>query len=354
MLNHAQVTATVDRIADVQLHDGMIPWYPGGHADPWNHVEAAMALTVGARRRDAERAYRWLADTQEPDGSWFNYYGDGVVLDRRRDTNACAYVATGVWHHFSATCDRGFLDATFTMVESAVEYVLRFQQPGGEVLWCLEPDGSAGCYALLAASSSIHLSLRCAVAAAEASDRPRPEWELATARLANAISHRPHAFEPKHRYAMDWYYPVLCGAVGGSAAQARLRRGWPTFVMDGLGVRCVSDQPWVTSAETAECSLAMTACGLHDEATLLLAWAERLRAPEGSYWTGCVYPEDVHFPGDERSTYSSAAIVLAHDAMFGKGPAAGLFRGEGLPGGLLLPEAPLVASEAGADPAQHP
>ncbi|HSH61382.1 MAG TPA: hypothetical protein VK988_17420 [Acidimicrobiales bacterium] len=354
MLSPAQVAATVDRIADVQLRDGMIPWYAGGHADPWNHVEAAMALTVGARRRDAERAYGWLAATQEPDGSWFNYYGDGVVLDRRRDTNVCAYVATGVWHHFSATCDRGFLDDTFGMVESAIDFVLRLQQPGGEVLWCVEPDGSVGDYALLAASSSIHLSLRCAVAAAEAVGRPRPDWELATGRLAHAIIHRPHAFEPKHRFAMDWYYPVLCGAIGGKPAEARLRQGWATFVMDGLGVRCVSDQPWVTSAETAECSLALTACGLYDEAALLLAWVGLLREPEGTYWTGCVYPQTVYFPGDERSTYSSAAVVLAHDAMYGTGPAAGLFRGVGLPRGLVLPEGPLVASDAGANPAHQP
>ena len=24
----------------------MIPWFPGGHCDPWNHVECAMALDV--------------------------------------------------------------------------------------------------------------------------------------------------------------------------------------------------------------------------------------------------------------------------------------------------------------------
>lgn len=211
-----------------------------------------------------------------------------------------------------------------------------------------------GRYALLAASSSIHLSLRCAVAAAETLGRPRPDWELAAGRLAHAIAHRPHAFEPKHRFAMDWYYPVLCGALSGPAAEARLRQGWPTFVMDGLGVRCVSDAPWVTSAETAECSLALTACGLYDEAALLLAWAERLRGPEGSYWTGCVYPEAVHFPDDERSTYSSAAVVLAHDALYGKSPTAGLFRGVGLPRGLVLLEGPLVVSDAGANPAQQP
>ncbi|HWC10036.1 MAG TPA: methyltransferase domain-containing protein, partial [Acidimicrobiales bacterium] len=49
-LTAAEVAATVGSIAAVQLGDGMIPWFPGGHADPWNHVEAAMALAVGGRR----------------------------------------------------------------------------------------------------------------------------------------------------------------------------------------------------------------------------------------------------------------------------------------------------------------
>ena len=36
------------------------------------------------------------------------------------------------------------------------------------------------------------------------------------------------------------------------AAIARLASGWDTFIMDGLGTRCVSDEPWVTASETAE------------------------------------------------------------------------------------------------------
>ena len=39
-----QVQATVDAIAEWQLPSGMVPWVPGGHADPWIHVEADMAL----------------------------------------------------------------------------------------------------------------------------------------------------------------------------------------------------------------------------------------------------------------------------------------------------------------------
>ncbi|HLY82468.1 MAG TPA: hypothetical protein VKQ71_05755, partial [Acidimicrobiales bacterium] len=52
----AEVAATADWIASVQLPSGMIPWFPGGHADPWNHVEAAMALGLAGRRAEAEAA----------------------------------------------------------------------------------------------------------------------------------------------------------------------------------------------------------------------------------------------------------------------------------------------------------
>jgi len=51
-----------------------------------------------------------------------------------------------------------------------------------------------------------------------------------------------------------------------------------------------------------------------------------------------VYPEGIFFPGGERSSYTSAAIVLADEALDGVSPAAGLFRGENLPTGLYLRE----------------
>ena len=64
--------------------------------------------------------------------------------------------------------------------------------------------------------------------------------------LAHAVAFCPEAFEPKDRWAMDWYYPVLSGALVGAAARARMAERWAQFVMDGRGVRCVSDRPWVT------------------------------------------------------------------------------------------------------------
>ena len=68
-LTSAELAATVDSIAAVQQADGMIPWVPGGHGDPGNHVEAARALATGGRTAEAEAAYGWLAATQRADGA---------------------------------------------------------------------------------------------------------------------------------------------------------------------------------------------------------------------------------------------------------------------------------------------
>jgi hypothetical protein len=333
VLSSVEVLLTAESVAELQLPDGMIPWFPGGHCDPWNHVEAAMALTVAGFRSEALSAYQWLLDTQLPEGAWFNYYlpGSGIE-DARLDTNVCAYIATGAWHHYVCTADRRVLEEMWSAVERAVSFVLGYQLAGGEVTWSVDPDGRRGRYALLTGSSSIHHALRCAVACAEALGIERPEWELAAARLGRAVSRSPQAFEPKDEFAMDWYYPVLTGALTGREADERIDKGWSTFVMDGLGVRCVSTGPWVTAAETAECAIALQGLGRRAEALDLLAWSQGLRRPDGSYYTGIVYPEQVTFPAGESTSYSAAAIVLAADALSDASPAAGIFRGEYLPG----------------------
>jgi len=326
-LTDAELGATVDSIAAVQLDDGMIPWFPGGHADPWNHVEAAMALDVGGRRAEAEAAYRWLAATQRPDGAWHQYYVAGsLVKEAILDANVCAYVATGAWHHFLSTGDVRFLAEMWPGVDRAIGFVLDLQAPGGEIVWARHPDGTPWSFALLTASASTWFSLRCALEAAAVLGHHRPDWELSASALRTAVAERPEAFMPKDRWAMDWYYPVLVGAVSGAAARDRLAAGRSRFLLDDLGVRCVSDRPWVTAAETAECAMAHVAAGEDDVARRLLAATAHLRHDDGSYFTGMVHPERAHFPGGERATYSAAAVVLAADALTGTGPASGLFR----------------------------
>jgi hypothetical protein len=351
-LTRQQLIATVDAIASWQLPSGMIPWFPGGHADPWNHTEAAMALLVGGRRSEAERAFDWLVARQRPDGAWHRYELPERIEEDKLDANVCAYPATGVWHHWLCHRDRGFLEELWPTIERAVDFVLGLQSRRGEILWARHADGTPWPYALLTGSSSISLSLRCALAIAEQVGRERPDWEECTGRLLHAIARIPEAFAPKHRWAMDWYYPVLVGAVSGDAAQERLAGGWRRFVLVSaddsrvsaddswvsadesglldseervLGVRCVADQPWVTAAETCECALAHLRIGDRQRALQLFRATQPLRDHSGHYWTGRVFPDQVNFPADERTSYTGAAVVLCADALAAGSPASRLF-----------------------------
>ncbi|HYF46807.1 MAG TPA: hypothetical protein VD926_11395 [Acidimicrobiales bacterium] len=339
ILTATQVAETGESIAEWQLPTGMIPWFPGGHADVWNHVEALMALDVCGRHHEVERAFDWLASTQRDDGAWHQYYLADRVEQEKLDANTIAYVATGVWHHWLLSKDRGFLETTWPMVERAVEFVLDLQTPRGEILWARHADGTPWSFALLTGSSSISHSLRCAVAIAEELGEECPDWELSLGRLVHTLRHEPDAFAPKHRWAMDWYYPVLTGVVRGDEGAAHLDERLDTFYLEDKGIRCVSDRPWITAAETCECLLAYLGVGRRDFALELFQQAQSLRSEEGYYWTGIVYPQRVHFPGDERSTYTAAAVVLAADALAGASPASDLFVDHDLLPAVALGEA---------------
>jgi hypothetical protein len=124
---------------------------------------------------------------------------------------------------------------------------------------------------------------------------------------------------------MDWFYPVLGGAVRGAAAKERIAERWDRFVVPGLGVRCVSDQPWVTAAETSELVLALAAVGDVDAGVRLLRDVQHLRdTDDGAYWTGYQFAEQVRWPV-ERSTWTSAAVILAVDALTGTTPGSRVF-----------------------------
>jgi hypothetical protein len=303
----------------------MIPWSAGGHADAWNHVEAAMALSAAGDVDAATRAYRWLHDVQLADGSFYAFYGaDGAPSETRRETNPVAYLACGLAQHLACTDDAAFVWECSPMLWRALDFVLAHERPDGGFTWSIEQDGTPGAFALLAASSSIHQSLWCAASLAERLGRdPRP-YVAAARRTGAAIRRHPERFEDKSVFAMDWYYPVLGGAVVGRAARERLREGWTRFVEPGHGVRCRSDGGWVTAAESAECAIACLRAGEPGLARTVLAWSGELRRPSGAVLTGRVWPEGSTFPVEEETTYSAAAVVLAADVLVG-GPTASVF-----------------------------
>jgi GH15 family glucan-1,4-alpha-glucosidase len=327
-------------IASVQKPNGEIPWSAGGKTDPWDHVESAMGLDVAGNRSAAEQAYEWSARSQNPDGSWWSEYREGEPAPgAHKDPNMTAYIAVGVYHHFLLHRQTAFLARMWKTVQRAMAFVTGLQRPGGHIPWAQRADGSISSRSLLTGCSSMYLSLRCAANIAALLGEETHRWREAAFRLGEAIRSRPHLFDPtKARFSMDWYYPVLCGAVTGEAADRRLASGWARFAVPGWGVRCVSDRRWTTMAETAELAIALAATGRFGEAESVLSWIADKKYPDGAYWTGVTFPDGVIYTA-EKTAWTGAAVLLAADILYDLTPASRLFRHKC--GGQV---APIIAS----------
>ena len=67
------------------------------------------------------------APPSDPTGSWPIQLRNGVIEDANSDSNFCAYIATGVWHHVLVTGDRRFAETMWPVVAKAIDFVVELQ-----------------------------------------------------------------------------------------------------------------------------------------------------------------------------------------------------------------------------------
>lgn len=334
ILSPEAVARTADWVAAHQRADGAIPWFHGRRMDPWDHIHSAMGLAVAGRFDAARRAFRFLADTQGEDGAWPASSNADGLIDATRETNHAAYLATGLWHYYLAAADAEFLAEMWPTLERALAFVLALRADDGTIHWAVDANGKVWKAPLLTGCASIHGSLVCAVRIAHRLGHQRPHWDAVRAELGAVVRDRESIFhaapvpEPPGRYSMDWYYPVLGGALRGAAARARLQAEHARFIGEGVGCRCVADRAWYTVAETCELVMALDASDLTEQAHSLFTWVQRLRCQDGGYWMGISYPNQLRWP-PERPSWTAATVLLAADTLDGQSPTSGFFRSLG-------------------------
>lgn len=207
---------------------------------------------------------------------------------------------------------------------AAMSFVLSHQDNDGQIWWAVSPEGIVDKMALLTGSSSIYMSLKCAILIATVLEYDCQRWKTSLKKLGQALL-CPQLFNmTKSRYSMDWFYPILCGAITGKQAIERIQQKWDTFVVEEQGVRCVSDRPWVTVAETCEFCIALAAIGNQKTAETVFNWICDKRHEDGSYWCGFTCPDMVIWP-IEKTTWTNAVVLLAADAIFQLTPGCQLF-----------------------------
>ena len=329
----ADYAAPAARILDLQTTDGSIPWFEDGPWDAWNHVECAMALTAIGRYDAAAHAFDHLMQTQRADGAWLSEYGNALPMVERDyisresapvflDTNFCAYPAVGILHYLFATGDTRRVRQWWPMVRAAIDFVISLQRADGTVSWAFEAIGTDQDDALLAGNASIAKSLESAINLAVQLGEPSGRWQASHDALVRALRNPLERFDrlgTGQRFAMDWYYPALSGALHDHHAAQRLEAKWASFVHPELGCRCVSDEPWITVAETCELAMALLAAGRREQAEAMLNAAAPVRDANGVYWMGWQYEEETVWP-KEQPGWTQAAAILAADALRGETP----------------------------------
>jgi hypothetical protein len=323
-------------ILEVQTAEGAIPWFDDGPWDAWNHGECLMALAVMGEMEAVASGFTYLAATQEASGAWLCGYGNALPMDGRdriariaapkvRDTNFAAYPATALWHHARLSGDLAAARRWWPMARAGLDFAVACQHGEGDISWCGEAHGGPDDDAVLAGCASIHASLGCGLRLAEAIGDPQPAWQVAQRRLGAALLARPERFDrrgaDRSGFAMDWYYPVLAGALGAGEGAGRIDRDWSRFVEAGRGCRCVDSEPWATVAESAELAMALVRLGRRREAADLLDWQDAHRDADGAWWMGWQFAEAIPWPL-EKPAWTQAAMILARDALHDLSPAS--------------------------------
>ena len=321
--------SSVEYILKVQNQDGSIPWEENKKLDPWDHIEAAMGLSVAGKKEEAESAFLWLKENQLSDGSWYSEYLMSSPVTKRKETNFSAYIATGLWHYYLIFEDKNFLKFMLPTITKSVNFVTSMQTEQGDIYWASEEDKEILDDSLITGSSSIYKSLECASAIFNLLGESSLQADISKKNLKDSILNNPERYdrnwESKSRYSMDWYYPILCGIYDDKKSIKDIEAKWSKFIVDDMGCKCVEEEPWVTVAESSELVVALVKIGLREEALKIFNSLHQWRdTQDGLYWTGYVYKDKKFWPV-EKPTWTAGAVLLAADALYEFTPGSELF-----------------------------
>ena len=199
------------------------------------------------------------------------------IEDANSDSNFCAYIATGVWHHVLVTGDRRFRRADVADGARAIDFVLGLQLDGGEICWARSDSGPvAGGAADRVRQHLPQHALRAGAGRITSRSRSR-NGRSRSAGWATR-SPRTRRRSPRSRITR-WTGTTRSSAVRCAVPPRRPASptGWDDFVVDGLGHPVRRRPAWVTGAETCELVLALDALGRPAGALRQFAAMQHLR-----------------------------------------------------------------------------
>ena len=319
-------------IKSIQYKSGAIPSNEDGTHDPWDHIESIMGLNIYKDIEASKSAFNWLTHHQNSDGSWYAKYYKTDAIEKNKPTHFSPYIAVAALHFFRIFKDINFLQSIWSSIELAVNFSVELQQDNGTIPWSINNNSQIENDYLLTGCSSILKSIECSIALSKILNKTEniEKWKKAHLLLSNAIQDPDGKFDlikDRKRFSMDWYYPILSGCLKQDEKSHYINKIFKDFYLDGIGIKCVIEEPWVTVAETSEFILALMCAGYDDEAKRLLFDVINISDEEGIPFMGWQYEQNIFWP-EEKPSWTAAALMLSADCVFDYSDASDLFKSD--------------------------
>ena len=316
-------------IKSIQYKSGAIPSNEDGTHDPWDHIESIMGLNIYKDIEASKSAFNWLTHHQNSDGSWYAKYYKRDAIEKNKPTHFSPYIAVAALHFFRIFNDINFLQSIWSSIELAVNFSVELQQDNGTIPWSIDNNNQIENDYLLTGCSSILKSIECGIALSKILNQTEniEKWKKAHLLLSNAIQDPDGKFDlikDRKRFSMDLYYPILSGCLKQQEKLHYINKIFKDFYLDGIGIKCVIEEPWVTVAETSEFILALMCAGYDDEAKRLLFDVLNISDEEGIPFMGWQYEQNIFWP-EEKPSWTAAALMLSADCVLDYSDASDLF-----------------------------
>ncbi len=312
-----------------QFDSGAIPSNTDLSHDPWDHIEAIMGLNFLNDKESSDLAFKWLKNNQNKDGSWYSKYSNNDPIEFNKPTHFGPYISVAALHYYKIFSDKDKLFELWETISTAIDFSINLQNSNGTIPWSLDENNQIENDFLLTGSSSILKSLECAIAIAKILDLDsKTKWIKAYEMLASAVRNPKGLFDKtidRSRFSMDSYYPIISGALSNSEKEKYIKKIYKDFYIEGLGIKCVIEEPWVTVAETSEFIVSLVISNKIEEAKKILAEVMNISDSNHIPFMGWQYEQNIFWP-EEKPSWTSAALILAADAIFDFSSGSDIFK----------------------------
>ena len=242
----------------------------------------------------------WFFNTLSQDGLIYPEFQNNKITHNHFESHHAPYIILPLMQ--AVLMGRG--DLITSDIKSKIKIIFdqldRFRDTDGYYNWARDKNGFCD-NSLITASMSIFLSLK----ALNNSSKIKFDQKLWSSKFNRDGIDRS-------RFSMDFYYPYMCGVKNNKNV---FHNSLKDFYVEGLGVKCVKEEPWVTIAESCECIIALLVLGDIETAKKIFNNILQFKNDNGIFPTGYQYKMDIFWP-EENSTWTNAAVIIAAHALF--------------------------------------